>query len=116
MAVVTISRQYGAGGLRVAPLVAAALGFRLADRELVEEAARRLGVDPEVAQGWDERAPAVPLVHGHSCANHFGDTEATGHRADVQVGAGGQQDDSVASVLMAAQLLQEVWAQPPARP
>jgi cytidylate kinase len=59
MAVVTISRQYGAGGLRVAPLVAAALDFRLADRELVEEAARRLGVDPEVAQGWDERAPAL---------------------------------------------------------
>jgi len=59
MAVVTISRQYGAGGLRVAPLVADALGFSLADRDLVEEAARRLGVDPEVAQGWDERAPAL---------------------------------------------------------
>src|SRR5205809_932673 len=59
MTVVTISRQYGAGGLRVAPLVADALGFKLADRELIEEAARRLGVDPEVAHNWDERAPAL---------------------------------------------------------
>jgi cytidylate kinase len=57
--VVTISRQYGAGGLRVAPLVTEALGFRLVDREIAEEAARRLGVDPQVAQGYDERAPAI---------------------------------------------------------
>jgi len=57
--VVTVSRQYGAGGLRVAPLVADALGFRLVDREIAEEAARRLGVDPHVALGYDERAPAI---------------------------------------------------------
>ena len=34
MAVVTISRQYGAGGRRVAAMVADALGFRIADSEL----------------------------------------------------------------------------------
>ena len=59
MAVVTISRQYGAGGLRVAQAVTDALGFRLAGREVVEEAARRLGVDPGLAQARDERAPAI---------------------------------------------------------
>jgi cytidylate kinase len=59
MAVVTISRQYGAGGRQVAPRVAEALGFKLADRELIEEAALRLGVDPETARAWDERAPAI---------------------------------------------------------
>jgi len=59
MAVVTISRQYGAGGRRVATRVAEALGFRLLDADLIDEAARRLGVDPELARGWDERAPAV---------------------------------------------------------
>lgn len=59
MAVVTLSRQYGAGGLRVGPTLAQALGFRFVDREIVEEAARRLGVQPEVAEERDERAPAI---------------------------------------------------------
>jgi cytidylate kinase len=59
MPVVTVSRQYGAGGRQVAPLVAQALGFQLADRELIEKAARRLGLDPETARAWDERVPAI---------------------------------------------------------
>ena len=59
MAVVTVSRQFGAGGLRVARALAETLGFRLVDRELVEEAARQLGVDPRVAESRDERAPAL---------------------------------------------------------
>jgi cytidylate kinase len=59
VAVVTVSRQYGAGGLRVAPAIAEALGFRLVDRELVEQAALRIGVDPEAARARDERAPAI---------------------------------------------------------
>ncbi len=59
MAVVTVSRQYGAGGRRVAPAVAEALGFAFVDREVAEEAARRLGLDPELAQAMDERAPAM---------------------------------------------------------
>jgi cytidylate kinase len=59
MAVVTLSRQYGAGGLRVGPALAEALGFTFVDREIVEEAARRLGVQPEVAEERDERAPAI---------------------------------------------------------
>lgn len=59
MAVVTVSRQYGAGGLSVAPAIAEALGFRFVDREVTEEAARRLGLDAKVAEGRDERAPAI---------------------------------------------------------
>jgi cytidylate kinase len=56
---VTVSRQYGAGGLRVGPAIARALGFRFVDRELVELAARQLGVDPGWAQEHDERVPDV---------------------------------------------------------
>lgn len=59
IAVVTISRLYGAGGLRVTEGIGDRLGFRVVDRELVEEAARRLGVDPQLAEGMDERAPAL---------------------------------------------------------
>lgn len=59
MAVVTVSRQYGAGGRRLARDLAGALGFRFVDRELAEETARRLGLDPEIVHARDERAPAI---------------------------------------------------------
>jgi cytidylate kinase len=59
VAVVTVSRQYGAGGRRVASGVAEALGYVFVDREVAEEAARRMGLDPEVASAMDERAPAI---------------------------------------------------------
>jgi len=57
--VVTVSRQYGAGGRRVAPALAEALAYRLVDRELIEQAAARLGIDPDLARERDERAPAL---------------------------------------------------------
>jgi len=57
--VVTISRQYGAGGIRVAADVAKALRFRAVDREIAEETARRVGMDPGVVEALDERAPAI---------------------------------------------------------
>jgi cytidylate kinase len=56
---VTISRSYGAGGVRVAEALARDLGWRKVDRELVEEAARRLGFEPEVAEALDEKVPAL---------------------------------------------------------
>jgi len=59
MAVVTVSRQYGAGGFRIARALADALRFRLVDREIVEDAAKRIGWDPEAAKARDERAPAL---------------------------------------------------------
>ena len=59
MSVVTLSRQYGAGGLRIGPVVAEALGFTFVDREIALEAARRMGVEPEVVEGLDERVPAL---------------------------------------------------------
>jgi cytidylate kinase len=56
---VTVSRLYGAGGRRVAPALAERLGFRFVDREIVEEAARRLGLDPRIAAERDERVPGI---------------------------------------------------------
>ena len=44
--VVTITRQYGAGGSRVAQLVAQALGWTVIDNEFVEAVASRAGL------GW----------------------------------------------------------------
>jgi cytidylate kinase len=59
MAVVTVSRQYGAGGRTVAVELGRALGLQVVDRELAEEAARRLGADPEAALARDERVPSL---------------------------------------------------------
>jgi cytidylate kinase len=56
---VTVSRLYGAGGIRVAEAVGEGLRWRAVDRELVEEAARRLGVDPRLAAALDEKVPAL---------------------------------------------------------
>jgi cytidylate kinase len=57
--IVTISRAYGAGGSRVADALAAELGWQKVDGEVVEQAARSVGVDPQVAEALDEKVPAL---------------------------------------------------------
>jgi cytidylate kinase len=52
---ITISRQYGAGGSEVAALVARALGWRVVDNELVERVAARAGLAPEDVAQREER-------------------------------------------------------------
>jgi cytidylate kinase len=52
---ITISRQYGAGGSEVARRVAEALGWRVVDNELVERVAARAGLAPEDVARWEER-------------------------------------------------------------
>jgi cytidylate kinase len=54
---ITISRQYGAGGSAVAAKVAAALGWRVVDNELVERVAARAGLAPEDVATLEERVP-----------------------------------------------------------
>jgi cytidylate kinase len=55
---ITISRQYGAGGSEVARRVAAELGWRLVDNELVEEVAARAGLPREDVAEREERLPS----------------------------------------------------------
>jgi cytidylate kinase len=54
---ITISRQYGAGGSEVARRVAEALGWRVVDNELVEEVAARAGLPREDVAEREERLP-----------------------------------------------------------
>ncbi|MGI9040933.1 MAG: AAA family ATPase [Gemmatimonadales bacterium] len=54
---ITISRQYAAGGTEVAEQVAAALGWRVVDNELVERVAARAGLAPEDVADREERVP-----------------------------------------------------------
>ena len=55
--IITISRQFGAGGSEVARRVAEALGWRVVDNEMVDEVARRAGLAPEEVARKEERAP-----------------------------------------------------------
>ncbi len=55
---ITISRQYGAGGSAVAAKVADSLGWRVVDNELVERVAARAGLTPEDVASRDERVPS----------------------------------------------------------
>ena len=59
MPVVTITRQYGAGGSEVARRVARTLGWTLIDNEFVVEVARRAGLPAEVVAAHEERAPSI---------------------------------------------------------
>ncbi len=52
---ITISRQYGAGGSQVAAMVAQTLGWRVVDNELVERVAARAGLAPEDVAQREER-------------------------------------------------------------
>src|SRR5438445_251733 len=57
--VITITRQYAAGGSDVARLVAAALDWTVIDNEFVDEVALRAGLAPEEVAERDERAPGL---------------------------------------------------------
>ncbi len=56
---ITISREYGAGGSSVARAVAQRLGWRLVDNELVEEIGRRAGMSTAQAAERIERGPTL---------------------------------------------------------
>jgi hypothetical protein len=53
--VITVEREYGSQGGEFAHDLAARLGWRLLDSELVAAAARTAGVAPELASRFDER-------------------------------------------------------------
>ena len=55
--IVTVSRQFGAGGSEVARRVAQALGWRLVDNEVIDQVAREAGLPPEEVAQKEERAP-----------------------------------------------------------
>ena len=53
--VVTVAREYGSGGGRIAQLLAGRLGWKLLDRCLVEKIAETARIEPQVAEQFDER-------------------------------------------------------------
>lgn len=59
MRAVTISREYGSGGGEIASRLAARLGWRLVDHEIVVQVARELDISVEEAASCDESAQST---------------------------------------------------------
>jgi shikimate kinase len=58
MPVITIGREFGAGGETVGRLVAQRLVLEFLDSKIVDEVARRLKVGTEVVEDYDEKRVA----------------------------------------------------------
>jgi cytidylate kinase len=59
MPVITIAREFGSGGSRVAAMLAQRLGAEVIDRRLVDEVAGRLGLTADAVAAQDEHAKSV---------------------------------------------------------
>ena len=62
MAVITVARQLGGGGDRIAEQVAKRLGYEFVDRRLIEEIAAITSTSPEEVEKYDENGE----VESHS--------------------------------------------------
>lgn len=56
--IITISREFGAGGGTIGHAVAQELGYEYYDKEIILQAARSANLDTETLLKWDERVPA----------------------------------------------------------
>lgn len=56
MAVITISRQYGAGGRTLGRMVAQKLGYTFADSEIIERLAKEARVSPQWVESFEKEA------------------------------------------------------------
>lgn len=54
---ITISREFGAGGAQLAHALGERLGWRVLDQEIVRQVGTRLKIAPEVISARDEHAP-----------------------------------------------------------
>jgi cytidylate kinase len=59
MPVVTINRQWGAGGETVGRMVAERLHWEYLDGKLIDQVAHRLGLAKDVVENYDERTPGL---------------------------------------------------------
>jgi cytidylate kinase len=59
MPVITLSREFGAGGAPIGRSLAERFGVPFLDREIVSAAAERAGIPESDAEGYDERMPGL---------------------------------------------------------
>ncbi len=67
--IITVSREYGSGGLDISKILSEKLGVELFDKKLIEEIAKDMGMDPEQLEKYDEKPKnriATRTVSGYS--------------------------------------------------
>lgn len=69
---ITIARQYGSGGREIGEKVAALLGYKYVDRELITLAAQKSGFHADVINSIDEKATNSLLYTLAMGSNSFG--------------------------------------------
>ncbi len=57
--IITISRQMGSGGTYIGYLAAKELGFRYIDREILLQAANKLGIEPDMLERYDQKSTSL---------------------------------------------------------
>jgi cytidylate kinase len=83
--IITISREYGAGGHSIGQQVAKQLGIPFYDRDIIKETARTSGFDPELVEGEGEDVSSASSIWNAICSvssNYFSNTQDAIH--DVQ--------------------------------
>jgi Cytidylate kinase-like family len=55
--VITVAREFGAGGSELATALGRRLGWRVLDRDLIDRVAERLRMDPRAVEAIDEHPP-----------------------------------------------------------
>lgn len=71
--VVTIARQLGSGGAEIGRIVAQASGLQYVDHEIIDEVARRLGMNAEQADRLDEQTAGLvrPILEAIQSSHPF---------------------------------------------
>ncbi len=107
--IITISREYGSGGLAISQILAKELGVNVYDKALLEEIAEEMGMSQEDLKQHDERANnriASRTVRGHSNSmeNILNEKEAEWFKKKAESGE---------SFIVVGRLAQEVLADHP---
>ena len=85
MKIITISREYGAGGHSIGKQVAEKLGIQFYDRDIVRETAKASGLDTELIENEEEDVTKTDSILKSICSassTYFHDTQEVIH--DVQ--------------------------------
>lgn len=81
--VITISREFGCGGREIGREIAAELGLKFYDKDLIDEAAKKAGVHAEVFQENDEKSTRFFREFSYGTSTGFYSDKAIRAQAEV---------------------------------
>lgn len=67
--VITIGREFGSGGHEIAKILSNNMGIKLYDKEILDLAAQKSGLDPDIVEHYDEK-PTNSFLYSLSLGGH----------------------------------------------